>query len=90
MSRGQRIFTKKEKPIEICPYQFRTCKKPADKTCSIREQLEGVEDIGKWARISHKAPYCKYTGIQLTMAQYHNRRIGAVIQEGEHEHKGRL
>ena len=79
MSRGHRVFPEKEEPIAVCPYQFRACEKAADETCGIKKELEGVKDVGQWARISNKAPYCEYTGRELTRLQYENRRIGVVV-----------
>ena len=79
MPRRERAFMTDYNILEVCTYQFSTCTKPANIPCPIKQELEGVKDVGKWARISNKAPSCQYTGIKLSKGQYVNRRIGVVV-----------
>ena len=76
MRKYTRVFEVEEPIIEVCPYQYTRCDKPAGAVCKIAQVLLKIEDAQPWRLKADRAIECQYRGDKLTLSQHEHHRLG--------------
>lgn len=76
MSKYTKLFKADEPTIEVCPWQYTSCKLPAGKVCQVRGKVNGAPDITGWKKKALESHFCHHKGEVLAPDQYNHRRMG--------------